>query len=90
MLAMTAIPRKLLGESLREIGVLVLIFVPLNLLISPELKFPLYPHWLNWLGAVMTLEHMVLVFFAVTGVAGLYFGIRIESSAEEELSKERR
>jgi hypothetical protein len=73
----------LLGESIREIGVLVLVFVPLDLLLaqgssggvmhtqSPWLR------WLQWLSP----RNWITLFFAVLGSLLLYLGIRIEGEA---------
>jgi hypothetical protein len=76
--------RKLLGESLREIGVLVLVFVPLDLILEgkPQASFT-YPHWMFWLGW-LSLEHWVVVFFGISGICLLYFGIKIEAKASLE------
>ena len=71
---------RLLGESLRECGVLVLIFAPLDILLEAR-------GTLDWqqfcVGSFcMSWRHITLVFFAVVGIFLLYFGIRIESEAE--------
>jgi hypothetical protein len=75
--------RKLLGESLREIGVLVFVFVPLNMLLESKTNFVLtYPVWLSWL--TLSPDHLVTLFFATAGILLLYYGIKIEAKAVEE------
>jgi len=71
---------RLLGESLREIGVLVLIFSPLDLLLESKgaLDWPTFcwhHHCVSW-------RYIALVFFTVAGIFALYYGIRIETDAE--------
>jgi hypothetical protein len=71
---------RLLGESLRECGVLVLIFAPLDILLEAR-------GTIDWrqlcLGSFcISWRHVALVFFAVIGIFLLYFGIKIESEAE--------
>jgi hypothetical protein len=73
--------RKLLGESVREIGVLVLVFVPLDMLLGSQGLVPIhYPSWMFWL-RVLSPEHWTIIFFALAGIVLLYFGIKIESAA---------
>jgi hypothetical protein len=87
-LSMTRLHKKLLGESLREIGVLVFVFVPLDLILEGKPQAPLpHPEWMFWLDW-LSLEHWVVVFFAVAGVFLLYFGIKIEAEASEEEDKD--
>jgi hypothetical protein len=71
---------RLLGESLRECGVLVLIFAPLDILLEAR-------GTIDWrqlcLGSFcMSWRNVALVFFAVAEIFLLYFGIKIESEAE--------
>jgi succinate dehydrogenase/fumarate reductase cytochrome b subunit len=85
---MNAVQRRLLGESVREVGVLTLVFVPLDMLLESRLPEPaVYPLWLFWL-RWMRLQHWIELVFAAIGVALLYFGIKIEAKAE--LENERR
>jgi hypothetical protein len=73
--------RKLLGESVREIGVLTLVFVPLDMLLEGRIQDPpSYPDWMFWLGW-LRLQHWVEILFAAVGIALLYYRIKIESRA---------
>jgi len=78
------IHRRLLGESLREIGVLVLVFVPLDMLLRENVSGPVahssWMFWLRWL----SMSHWVELFFGAAGIFLLYFGIKIEAKAIEE------
>jgi hypothetical protein len=65
---------------LRECGVLVLIFAPLDILL--EAKGTVDWHVFCWRGVCASWQHIALVFFAVGGIFLLHFGIRIESEAE--------
>lgn len=80
--------RRLLGESLREIGVLVLVFVPLDVLLrevrgQPATPFGV-PNYLEWLN-VLSRDNWIALLFALLGVAFLSFGIKIENLAEENI-----
>jgi hypothetical protein len=77
--------RCLLGESVREIAVLVFVFVPLNMLLESkgDLKM-LYPRWMSGVGQYLSPQHGITIFFALAGIALLHFGIRIESKARAE------
>jgi hypothetical protein len=71
---------RLLGESLRECGVLLLIFAPLDILLEARgtmdwHQFCIGSFCVSW-------RHITLVFFAAIGIFLLYFGIKIESEAE--------
>ncbi len=55
---------ELWGESVREIGVLVLVFVPLDLLISPGA----HPNW------------KIILIFGVVGLTLIVLGVEIERS----------
>jgi hypothetical protein len=81
---MNRIHRRLLGESLREIGVLVLVFVPLDMVLHDRTADQyVYSHsmfWLRWLPLTLWVE----LFFAVAGITLLYFGIKIEANATLE------
>ena len=71
---------RLLGESVRECGVLVLIFAPLDILIEGN-------RTIDWpqpcLGSFcISWRHVALLFLAAIGIFLLYFGIKIESEAE--------
>jgi hypothetical protein len=55
---------ELWGESLREIGVLLVVFVPLEMLLQPNAP----PRWTN------------MVIFAGVGFILIWFGIWIEAS----------
>ena len=78
------IHRRLLGESLREIGVLVLVFVPLDMVLEgrtqPDSGYPHWMFWLRWLSA----QHWVMLFFAVVGISLLYYGIKTEAESSIE------
>lgn len=83
---MDSIHRRLLGESLREIGVLVLVFVPLDLIlgpVSPSTKATNYPGWVFWL-RWLSIDHWVTLFFAFAGAVLIYFGIKIEGKTIRE------
>ena len=71
---------RLLGESLREFGVLVVIFAPLDILL--EAKGTVAWSQLCWRYGCMSSRYVALVFFAVVGILLLYYGIRIEGEAE--------
>jgi hypothetical protein len=79
---MNTIQRRLLGESIREIGVLTLVLVPLDIWITPNPRAaePNYPHWLAW-AHLLTVDHWRILLFAIVGVIVLYYGIRIEAKA---------
>ena len=76
---------RLLGESLRECGVLVLIFAPLDILL--EAKGTIDWRLLCWQSICISWRHVALVFFAVVGIFLLYYGIKIESEAELALNE---
>src|SRR5262249_51144627 len=76
---------RLLGESLRECGVLVLIFAPLDILL--EAKGTIVWPQLCCEYFCVSWRYISLVFFAVLGILLLYFGIRIESEAELRLKE---
>src|SRR5271169_2122663 len=76
---------RLLGESLRECGVLVLIFAPLDILL--EGRGTIDWHALCWGSFCISWRHIALVFFAVAGIFLLYFGIKIEGEAELALKE---
>jgi len=76
--------RRLLGESVREIGVLVLVFVPLDVIVDWHSDRVLtYPPWLSWM-AWLSPQHFVTVFFALSGILLVSFGIVIEGKASNE------
>ena len=75
---MSSTQRRLLGESIREIGVLVLVFIPLNISFeSKSLQELPYPEWMHFL----SLRNWGLIFFAISGVVLLVLGIKVESKA---------
>jgi len=74
---------RLLGESLRECVVLVLIFAPLDILL--EAKGTVDWRLLCWLRVCISWQHISLVFFAVIGIFLLHYGIEIEGEAESAL-----
>jgi hypothetical protein len=81
------IHRRLVGESLREIGVLVLVFVPLDMVLGQPISDPFaYPHWIFWLRWV-SMSQWVELFFGAAGIFLLYYGIKIEAKATEEAEK---
>jgi hypothetical protein len=71
---------RLLGESLRECGVLLLIFAPLDILL--EARGTMDWHQFCVGSFCVSWRHITLVFFAAIGIFLLYFGIKIESEAE--------
>jgi hypothetical protein len=78
---MNSTHRRLLGESLREIGVLVLVFVPLDMVLREHNFDPfIYPSWIFWL-RWLSLPQWVELFFGVAGIVLLYYGIKIEAAA---------
>jgi hypothetical protein len=79
---MNPVQWKLLGESIREIGVLILVFVPLDIWIAPSPKSnePTFPGWLSW-AHFLSVDHWRILLFAVGGLTVLYYGIKIESRA---------
>ncbi|MGH9728365.1 MAG: hypothetical protein ACRD4V_07220 [Candidatus Acidiferrales bacterium] len=76
-MSLDPIHRRLLGESLREIGVLVFVFFPLDILLESKAYAAIYPQffWLRW----VSMQHWVTIFFAGSGIALLYFGIKIDA-----------
>lgn len=75
-----------MGESVREIGVLTLVFVPLDMLLEGRFQEPpTYPDWMFWLHW-LKLQHWIEILFALVGVVLLYYGIKIEAKAESEQS----
>ena len=84
---MNHIHRRLLGESLREIGVLVLVFVPLDMVLRERTSEPfVYPPWMFWL-RWLSISAWVELFFGAAGTFLLYYGIKIEARAIEEEQK---
>jgi hypothetical protein len=77
---------KLLGESMREVGVLLLIFVPLDVIFewksTAVFHFPsVLGGWLSWL----TPQRFSVFFFTAVAVVMLYLGIKLETEATAEL-----
>ncbi len=75
--------KRLLGESIREIGVLLLVFVPLDGYLrqssGPERVIQSrYLQWLNLIGR----NNIEILLFAGFGIALLMFGIKVERDAE--------
>jgi len=83
-ISMDCTHRRLLGESVREIGVLVLVFVPLDVIVgwhgAGALAYPLWMSWMRWLSP----QHFVTVFFASSGILLLSLGIAVEAKALSE------
>ncbi len=87
--------RKLLGESIREIGVLVLVFVPLDMILQSEpqavqrgaviQQASLLPPWITM---YITQDHFVETFFTILGIILLFFGIKIEGKCDLELKEQ--
>jgi hypothetical protein len=80
---------KLLGESMREVGVLLLIFVPLDVIFEWKdvavFRFPSsLIGWLSWL----TPQRFSVLFFTLVAIAMLYLGIKFETEATVELEVE--
>ena len=74
---------RLLGESLREFGVLTLIFPVLDILLESKGQFE-WPQFCMWQYCVSG-RYIALVFFLILGIFALYYGIKIESAAEVTL-----
>jgi hypothetical protein len=83
--AVKLVRARLLGESLRECGVLLLIFAPLDILL--EAKGAVVWPQMCWGSICLSLRYVVLVFFALVGILLLYYGIRIEGEAELALKE---
>ncbi len=67
---------------MREVGVLVLVFLPLDVMFESKgtvlFRYPLWLHGtLNWL----TPDLLAIVFFILVAVVMLYLGIKIETKA---------
>jgi hypothetical protein len=75
--------KRLLGESIREIGVLLLVFVPLDgyLRESSGPSRMIQSHYLQWLN-VIGRSNIEILLFAGFGVALLVLGIKVERDAE--------
>lgn len=74
---------------MREIGVLVLIFVPLDVMLEWNQKVVFrYPAWLHGMLNWLTPEKFWVFFFIVVAVAMLYWGIKWETAATVELEAE--
>lgn len=82
--------KRLLGESVREIGVLLLVFVPLDGLLRAAAVGDPGPDnfstpWLGWLNCIGK-SNCAIYSFATLGVAMLIFGISMEHKAEAALA----
>jgi hypothetical protein len=83
----------MLGESMRELGVLILIFVPLDLMLEwngigrkNQYSYPAWVHgYLNWL----TPQWFWIVFATVAAILLLYWGIKLETAATMKLEPEK-
>jgi hypothetical protein len=68
----------------REIGVLVLVFVPLDVIVGwhgeGALAYPPWMSWMRWLSP----QHFVTVFFALSGILLLSFDFVIAAKALNE------
>lgn len=75
--------KRLLGESIREIGVLMLVFVPIDGYIreSKGAGGMIESHYLRWLNLIGR-SNLEIIFFAIFGIALLFFGIHVEREAE--------
>jgi hypothetical protein len=86
----TPTQRRLLGESVREIGVLTLVFVPLDMILESRIQDSAsYPDWMFWM-RWLRLQDWIEILFAVLGIALLYYGIKIEAKAILEEGGDRR
>lgn len=74
---------RLLGESLREFGVLTLIFPVLDILLESKGQFD-WAEFCLW-QYCLSGRYIALVFFLILGIFALYYGIKIESAAEVAL-----
>ena len=77
--------RRLLGESLREIGVLLIVFVPLDVSLRDQGRSQqmIESHYLLWLNPVGK-QNVLVYFLAFFGLTLLVLGIKIERDAEVE------
>jgi hypothetical protein len=74
--------RCLWGESIREIGVLLIVFVPLDILVGPKRAEinQVLPGWMH-LGQFADARDTLLLFFLAFGLLMVYFGARVEAKA---------
>jgi hypothetical protein len=81
---------KIVAESMREIGVLVLIFVPLDLLLDWKSTAVFhYPPWLDgWLDW-LTPQRLDLIIFTTIAIVMLYLGIKLETASTVGLDAEK-
>lgn len=72
---------------MREIGVLILVFVPLDMILRTDTSDSfVYPSWMFWL-EWFSLSQWVEFFFGMAGIFLLYYGIKVEAKATLEDSK---
>jgi succinate dehydrogenase/fumarate reductase cytochrome b subunit len=68
----------------REIGVLTLVFVPLDMILESRIQDSAsYPSWMFWM-CWLRRQEWIEILFAVLGIALLYYGIKIEAKAVSE------
>jgi hypothetical protein len=81
---------KLLGESIREVGVLILVFVPLDIWIAPSANSPepTFPRWLDW-AHFLSVDHWRILLFGLGGIMVVYYGIKIESRASASIDRQK-
>jgi hypothetical protein len=90
IVSMSCSSRKLLGESLREIGVLILVFVPLDTLLESRGDTKAnYPQWMSVIPH-LSAQHFLTLLFALSGLGLLILGIVIEVKASKEEKEEER
>jgi hypothetical protein len=75
---------------MREVGVLVLVFVPLDVMLDWNVRLVFhYPDWmhgyLNWI----TPERFFIFFSTIVAIVMLRLGIKLETEATVELEAER-
>jgi hypothetical protein len=80
---------KLIGESLRELAVLILVFVPLETLLQSNERRADF-HYASWTGGRLDWlppSHAVALFCAVLAIPMLYYGIKMETNATVDLEE---
>ena len=80
---------KIVGETLREIGVLVLVFVPLDVMLEWRFGYVFhYPLWVHGCLDWLTAERFFIFFPTLVAIVMLRLGIKLETEATVELEAE--